>query len=141
MRRLALDPLAVGAQEFPHEGGGGLFDEFPGAADLFDAAAMDGASALRVWWSMALPLVGPTAMAVASLTFLYFWGDYIDPLLMIKSPARYTLPIGLSILQQFDKTRWPLVMAATVIYALPSIGVFLASQRYFLSGRRMLWLS
>lgn len=110
-------------------------------ADLFDAAAMDGASALRVWWSMALPLVGPTAMAVASLTFLYFWGDYIDPLLMIKSPARYTLPIGLSILQQFDKTRWPLVMAATVIYALPSISVFLASQRYFLSGRRMLWLS
>ncbi len=110
-------------------------------ADLFDAAAMDGASALRVWWSMAFPLIGPTAMAVASLTFLYFWGDYVDPLLMIKSPARYTLPIGLSILQQFDKTRWPLVMAAAVIYALPSIGVFLASQRYFLSGRRMLWLT
>lgn len=110
-------------------------------ADLFDAAAIDGAGALRVWWSMAFPLVGPTAMAVAALTFLYFWGDYIDPLLMIKSPARYTLPVGLSILQQFDKTRWPLVMAAAVLYALPSIGVFLAAQRYFLSGRRMLWLT
>lgn len=80
-------------------------------------------------------------MAVGALTFLYFWGDYIDPLLMIKSPARYTLPVGLSILQQFDKTRWPLVMAAAVLYALPSIGVFLAAQRYFLAGRRMLWLS
>jgi multiple sugar transport system permease protein len=110
-------------------------------ADLFDAAAMDGAGALRVWWSLAFPLVGPTAMAVGALAFLYFWGDYIDPLLMIKSPARYTLPVGLSILQQFDKTRWPLVMAAAVLYAVPSIGVFLAAQRYFLSGRRMLWLT
>ncbi len=106
--------------------------------DTFDAAAMDGAGPLRVWWLVSIPMVGPGLMAVAALTFLYFWGDYIDPLLFIKSPARYTLPVGLSILQQFDKTRWPLVMAGAMLYTFPALGVFLAAQRFFLSDKRLL---
>lgn len=107
---------------------------------LLDAAALDGAGPLRVWWSIALPLAAPVLMAVAALCFLFHWGDYIDPLLLIKTPSRYTLPIGLSILQQLDRTRWPVVMAGAALHALPSLAVFLAAQRFFLSDRRLLWL-
>jgi len=107
---------------------------------LLDAAALDGADALRVWWSVAMPVVGPTILAVTALCFISYWGDYIDPLLYLKTPARYTLPVGLSILQQADRTRWSIVMAGAALYALPPLAVFLAAQRFFLSSRRTLWL-
>ncbi len=99
---------------------------------LFDAAHLDGASALTVWWRIALPLARATVVAVAVLTFLVFWGDFIDPLLYLRSQRLYTLAVGLRQLEQLDRTNWPLLLAGTMLMIVPAVLLFLAIQRYLL---------
>lgn len=101
-------------------------------AALFDAAHLDGASALTVWWRIALPLSRSTIVAVAVLAFLVFWGDFIDPLMYLRSQELYTLPVGLRQLEQLDRTNWPLLMAGTMVMILPAVLLFLVIQRYVL---------
>jgi multiple sugar transport system permease protein len=107
------------------------FRRVPG--ELFDSARLDGAGLLRVWASVALPLARPTAVAVCVLAFEKYWSDFLSPLLYIKSDERYTLPVGIQILQQMDATNWPLLMAAAVVMMGPIVLMFLAAHRFFLS--------
>ncbi len=104
---------------------------------LFEAAELDGAPQAKVWWRVAMPLVRSTTMAVSSLTFLMFWGDYLNPILYLKSQALYTLPVGLQQLQQLDKTNWPLLMAASTILVAPTVVMFLLVQKFFLQDGRL----
>jgi multiple sugar transport system permease protein len=99
--------------------------------ELFESARLDGAGMLLVWRRIAMPLAKPTITAVAVLTFTDYWSDFIQPLLYLKSESRYTLPIGLRVLQQLDQTNWPLLMAAAIIMTVPVIAMFLIVQRYF----------
>jgi multiple sugar transport system permease protein len=99
--------------------------------ELFESARLDGAGLLSIWSRVALPLAKPTTIAVAVLAFTDYWSDFINPLLYLKSESRYTLPIGLRVLQQLDQTNWPLLMAAAMIVTAPVIGMFLLIQRYF----------
>ncbi len=101
-------------------------------AALFDAAHLDGASALTVWWRIALPLSRSTIVAVAVLAFLVFWGDFIDPLMYLRSQELYTLTVGLRQLEQLDRTNWPLLLAGTMVMILPAVLLFLVIQRYVL---------
>ncbi|MGH2543380.1 MAG: carbohydrate ABC transporter permease [Ardenticatenaceae bacterium] len=111
------------------------FRRVPG--ELFESARLDGAGAFSIWRYIAMPLARPTILAVAVLTFLLYWGDFINPLLYLKSLDLYTLPVGVRQLQQLDKTNWPLLMAASVVMAFPSILMFLLVQRYFLQESRL----
>lgn len=99
--------------------------------ELFEAALMDGSHALRMWWSVALPIVRPTTVTVGVLTFALYWSDFINPLLYMKTESRYTMAVGLSYLQQLEKSNWPLLMAAAVLMTVPILLIFLAVQRYF----------
>jgi multiple sugar transport system permease protein len=101
-------------------------------AALFDAAHLDGANALTVWWRIALPLTRSTVVAVAVLAFLVFWGDFIDPLMYLRSQELYTLTVGLRQLEQLDRTNWPLLLAGTMIMIVPAVILFLIIQRYVL---------
>jgi multiple sugar transport system permease protein len=100
--------------------------------ELYESARLEGAGAFAVWWSVALPLARSTVVAVAVLTALVYWSDFINPLLYLRSPALYTLPVGLQQLQQHDRGNWPLLMAAAVVMTVPSVLMFAAVQRYFL---------
>lgn len=75
--------------------------------ELFKSARLDGAGALLIWARVAMPLARPTLVAVGVLTWMLYWSDFINPLLYLKSESRYTLPLGLKLLQQMDKTNWP----------------------------------
>ncbi len=99
--------------------------------ELFESARLDGAGLLSIWSRIAMPLAKPTIMTVAVLTFTDYWGDFMNPLLYLKSESRYTLPIGLRVLQQLDQTNWPILMAAAVFVTIPVIGMFLLVQQYF----------
>ena len=81
---------------------------------------------------MGVPLVRPTIAAVAVLTFILYWNDFINPLIYLKSQRLYTLAVGLQQLQQLDRTNWPLLLAAAVVMTLPVIVLFLLIQRYLL---------
>jgi multiple sugar transport system permease protein len=99
--------------------------------ELFESARLDGAGVLDVWASIAMPLARPTIVAVGVLAFSLYWSDFLNPLLFLKSDARYTLPVGLSLLKEMDETNWPLLMAGAVIMTAPMILLFLLVQRYF----------
>jgi multiple sugar transport system permease protein len=102
-------------------------------AEVFESARLDGAGPLALWRWVALPLSGPTATAVAVLTFWLYWSDFMDPLLYLKSPTLYTLPIGVRLLQQLNHSNWPLLMAAAVVATAPAVAVFVVVQRFWLS--------
>jgi multiple sugar transport system permease protein len=105
--------------------------------ELFESAHLDGAGALRIWAAVAMPLALPSIVVVGMLAFSLFWSDFLSPLLYMKSEARYTLPVGLQLLQQMDRTNWPLLMAAAVVMASPIVVLFLWAQRYFLQENRL----
>lgn len=101
-------------------------------AEMFEAARLDGASALSVWWRLALPVARPTVTGVALLTFVLYWSDFVSPVLYIFDPTWYTLPVGLQILKQLDSTNWPLLMTGAVLMTVPVILLFGFLQRFFL---------
>lgn len=100
--------------------------------ELFEAARLDSASALTVWWRVAMPLTRPTTTGVIILTFVLYWSDFISPVLYIYDPRYYTLPVGLQILNQLDSTNWPLLMAAAGLITFPILALFAILQRLFL---------
>ena len=81
---------------------------------VYDSARLDGAGVLATWWWIALPIARPTTLAVAVLTFILYWGDYISPLLYLNHTNRYTLPVALQLLQQLSRSDYPLLMAGAV---------------------------
>lgn len=104
---------------------------------LIEAARLDGLGPLAIWARVALPLAHPATVAVSVLTFVHYWSDFISPLLYLKSESRYTVTVGLRVLQQLDATNWPLLMAGVVIMVLPVVALFLLVQRAFWAGERI----
>ena len=98
---------------------------------IYDAARLDSAGVLQTWWAVALPIARPTAIGVALLSTIFYWGDFISPLLYLSSEKRYTLPIALQILQQMDRSDWPLLMAAATFATAIPILLFLLIQPNF----------
>jgi multiple sugar transport system permease protein len=92
---------------------------------LYDAARLDGAGVLRTWASIGLPVARTTVVAVALLSFVLYWGDFINPLLYLSSESNYTLPVALQLLQAMDRSDWPLLMAAAVWSTLVPVALFL----------------
>lgn len=111
------------------------FRRTPGA--IYESARLDGLGAFGIWATIALPLARPTVMAVSVLAFVQYWSDFINPLLYLKSESRYTLAVGLQVLQQLDQTNWPLLMAGAMVMTLPIVLVFLVAQRAFWPEQRM----
>ncbi|HLL51222.1 MAG TPA: carbohydrate ABC transporter permease [Thermomicrobiales bacterium] len=109
--------------------------------EVYESARLDGAGALRIWAGIAMPLAQPTIVAVGMLTFVFYWGNFIDPLLYLRSPEKMTLPYSLQILHQLDATNWPLLMAGAILVTAPVVLVFLIAQRSFLQQfREQGWL-
>jgi multiple sugar transport system permease protein len=102
--------------------------------DLLDAARIDGGSEFWIFWRVVLPLSRPALAAVAIFTFGYFWQDFLWPLIVINSPNLYTLPLGLGLFVQQNKTVWDLLMAGSVISVAPVIALFIVFQRQFIQG-------
>jgi multiple sugar transport system permease protein len=105
------------------------------SAEVFEMARLEGAGPWTTWWRIGLPLARPSTVAVAVLTFILYWSDFISPLLYLRDQGLYTLPLGLRQLQQLDPTDWPLLMAGAVMLTLPAVLFFLLVQHLFLGER------
>jgi multiple sugar transport system permease protein len=105
--------------------------------ELEDAARIDGASHLRVFTSIILPLSKSALAVVAVLGFMDVWNAFLWPLVMIDSVNKYTLPVGLQFLNSAHNTDWPSLMAGNVIGLVPVVLVYLAAQKYFVEGITM----
>ena len=104
--------------------------------DLVDAARVDGASYLRIYWSIMLPLIKPALAAVAVFEFQAKWNDFMVPLIYLKQQDLYTMTLGLATFKDevAFETRWELLMAASVILTIPMVILFFLAQRYFIEG-------
>jgi multiple sugar transport system permease protein len=105
--------------------------------DLLDAARLDGAGYLRIYWNIMLPLMTPALVAVAIFEFGAKWNDLMTPLIYLNERDNYTLALGLATFQsdfQALGTQWGLLMAASVIFTVPMIILFFVFQRYFMEG-------
>ncbi len=104
-----------------------FIQEIPDA--LIDAARIDGASDFRVYWQIILPLSKPLLATLAILTFLYNWNNFISPLIYIFDESKYTLPLGLSLLQG-RYTNWENVqMAGAALAIIPVLVLFFIFQK------------
>jgi multiple sugar transport system permease protein len=100
------------------------------STELEDAARLDGSSRLGLLWYVFLPLSGPALATVGLFSFLWSWNSFLWPLIVLQTPARYTLPVGLSLLRSEVGTDWPGVMAAALLAALPVVVLFVAAHRW-----------
>ncbi len=103
--------------------------------DLAEAARVDGASLLQIFWSIYLPLAKPALAALSIFTFLGSWNNLLTPLIYLPSDLQQTtLPVGLSLLQQQYSGRWTIMMAGSLVSIAPIILVFFFAQRFFIEG-------
>ena len=104
------------------------------SSSLLEAATIDGASEWQKYWRIALPLCKPVLTTVGIYAFLRSWSDYLMPMLFINDTDMYTLSLGLQQYMNEYTVDWTLLMAATTIFVLPVIIVFMIFQRNFVRG-------
>ena len=101
---------------------------------LLDAARIDGAGEFGIYWSVVLPVVRPAIGALAIFTFMNDWNNYLWPLVVLRSNANYTLPLGLAGLVGVYSQEYGMLMAGSLLSTFPIILLFLWMQKEFVSG-------
>lgn len=96
---------------------------------LWEAARVEGASPVRTWWSIGLPLVRPTTAAIAAIAFTFHWGNYLDALLYIQRPSDTTLAVGIGQLRNLDPSDSPVALAGALLLAAVPLLLLAAVQR------------
>lgn len=102
--------------------------------DLIDAARIDGASELRIWWGVLLPTIRPAVATAAVFTAVTSWNALLWPSLMLRNRDLYTLPVGLMALRGMFTADFRLIAAGAIMVIIPILIAFLFAQRYFVSG-------
>jgi len=105
--------------------------------EVEEAARLDGANPLQVYWYVALPLVKPGLLALGILTILWSWNDLLWPLIVTIDPERMPLSAGLATLQGQYDTPYTLLMAGSLLATAPVILLFLMLQKQFIQGIAM----
>ena len=102
--------------------------------DLLDSARVDGASEVRIFWTIVVPVIRPILVTLATFTFLSAWNDFLWPLVILTDETKYTLPVALASLVGEHVQDTELMMAGSVITVLPALVVFLIFQRSYVRG-------
>ncbi|WP_116998147.1 carbohydrate ABC transporter permease [Desertimonas flava] len=103
--------------------------------ELLDAARVDGAGELRIFFRIVLPLCGPALATLGVLTFLTNWNSFLWPLVVATGEDMYTLPVALALFSTGQqRSNVALQMAGAVIVVLPVVVLFFAMQRYVIRG-------
>lgn len=105
--------------------------------EVLEAARIDGASELRTFWSIVLPMSRPILAVQAVLTFISGWNSFLWPLIIANSQDNYTLSVGLALLNQQVTTNPALQMAGAAVMVVPILLVFIVFQRYIVQGFAM----
>ena len=121
--------------------GGGLFNVFllrqfyfgiPKEMD--EAAYMDGASLLKIYTAVILPLSKQALIVVGLFTYLANWNNYLEPMIYLNTENKFTLMLGLNQFIGGYTAQWNLMMAAVTVVIVPSIIIYLFAQKYFIEG-------
>ena len=102
--------------------------------DLVEAARMDGCGEFGIYWRIVLPLLKPALGTLGLITFIASWNNFIGPLIVMRSPEMYTLPLALRSLQSPVNTEWGALMTGSAIATLPLVVLFVLSSRQLIAG-------
>jgi multiple sugar transport system permease protein len=102
--------------------------------EMIDAARIDGASEARIFVTIVLPLLTPIVVTLALFMFLGSWNDFLWPLIVLADQHLYTLPVAVAVIAREHSADGELMMAAAVVTTMPVLLLFLAMQRYYLTG-------
>lgn len=102
--------------------------------ELMEAARIDGASEMRIYFTIILPQMGPALATLGTFTFMYVWNDYLWPLIVITTTEKRTLPLILTWFNSQHLHRVDLTMAASVLILIPILIVYIVFQRCIVKG-------
>ncbi|QYR19494.1 carbohydrate ABC transporter permease [Paenibacillus sp. sptzw28] len=102
--------------------------------DLDEAAYVDGAGHLTIYWKIIVPLSKPALIVIGLFSFMGSWNDFMGPLVYLNEESKYTVALGLQMFQSLHSAQWNLLMAASTVVITPVIIVFFIGQRYFIEG-------
>ena len=103
--------------------------------DLLEAARIDAASELRIFWQIVLPLCRPALATLGILTFLASWNNFLWPLVAATEEETYTLPVALALYAiGQNRTDYDILLAGSVVVVVPVLVVFVLLQRHFVRG-------
>lgn len=102
--------------------------------DLIEAARMDGCSEFGIYGRIVLPLLKPALGTLGLITFIASWNNFIGPLVVMRSPEMYTLPLALRSMQSPVDTEWGALMAGSAIATLPLLILFVLSSKQLIEG-------
>ncbi|MBL4646894.1 MAG: carbohydrate ABC transporter permease [Rhizobiales bacterium] len=109
-----------------------MFKQLP--KELLSAALVDGCGYIRFFWYVTLPLSKPILTTVGIISFVHSWNQYILPLILLNSPARYPWTMGIMEYQGEFTTDWHLILAFVTLTVIPAIIVFVFTQKYIIAG-------
>jgi multiple sugar transport system permease protein len=103
--------------------------------DMDEAARIDGAGHIRIFFSIILPLIKPALITSAIFTFIWTWNDFLGPLLYVNSPEKYPLPIALRLYNDATSTSdYGATVAVSFLALLPILIFFIVFQRFLVAG-------
>ena len=102
--------------------------------ELDEAARMDGATPLQLFWMVYVPLMVPSLVAVGTYSLLLAWNEYLYAFLLLSRDESVTLAVALGSFLSADDSPWELLMATGFLYALPPAAIYYAFKRYMVSG-------
>lgn len=103
--------------------------------ELDEAAALDGAGHVRVFFSVILPLLKPALLTTTILTFIWTFNDFLRQLVYLSDRSRYTAPLGLNaFVDRASGSSYGGMLAMSVVTLVPTVAVFLVSQRRLVDG-------
>ena len=105
------------------------------SSELIDAARIDGAGEFTIFWRIILPIIAPGLTSLGLIFFMASWNDFIGPLIYLKSPEHFTLPLIIrSLIGPVGRTVYDVQMAASVLSLIPLLIIFLIFQRRIVEG-------
>ena len=104
---------------------------------LVEAAKIDGAGPFQIYWKVILPNIRPAIGSIGIFTAMASWNDYLNPLLMLNSIDKMTLPLGLIYFNSDRTSDLSATMAAAAMMMMPMIVIFILFQKQFIKGMTM----
>nr|WP_255452269.1 carbohydrate ABC transporter permease [Sporosarcina sp. ANT_H38] len=102
--------------------------------ELEEAAVVDGANPLRIFWSVILPLIKPALAAVGIFSFMGTWNNFMEPLIYLSTPDLFTVPLMLNYFKGLYATDWGLMMAGSTISIIPVLIIYIIAQKHIIEG-------
>ncbi|MDZ8258753.1 carbohydrate ABC transporter permease [Nostoc sp. ChiQUE01b] len=109
-----------------------FFVNFP--KELEEAAQLDGLNTFGIFRHIVLPLAKPALAAQAVFVFMGSWNNFLLPIVILFDPEMFTLPLGLNTFKGQYISYWNYIMAASMVFTLPALGIYAFFNRYFIQS-------